>query len=187
MTHFVWLGGLFRNKQSVCVCLCACGYMFIDNLSVHSFTCAPLSNVSYWPPVMTPLCSSSTSQMVISLSGMPVTGTPLQLCVNTDPAVWSVINCGIISVAHIRGKHLERHSVQLWGRSQEPQTRFPTHASILGLWNTSRCFQSNHFWSFGEGGEMAYEMLIKQITYIRADMSLENVWGLNKVKSGTGL
>lgn len=81
-----------------------------------------------------------------------------------------------------RGKHLERQSDRLWGISQEPQTRFPPHVSILGLWNTSRCFQSNHFWSFGDGGGVAYEMLIKQITYIRGDVTRENEERINQNK-----
>lgn len=67
---------------------------------------------------------------------------------------------------HSKGKHLERHSD--WGVSQK--TCFPPHVSILGLWSTSRCFQSNHLWSFRkEGG--AYEILMKQITCIRVDVS----------------
>lgn len=40
------------------------------------------------------------------------------------------------------GKHVERLS----------ESRSPPDVSILGLWSTSHCFQSNHLWSWGRGG-----------------------------------
>lgn len=161
------LGGCFiTSGVCVCVCvrLCACGYMFIDRvLSLRSFIYAPLYHMSQsflsllhqsWSPV----CSKTPpARWCFSLSGKPPAGNLSHSC-NTRPAVCSVITqkClrrSSVSPWHtLEEKHLERHSDQLWGRSQEPQTCFPPHVSILGLWKTSRCFQSNHFWSFGEGG-----------------------------------
>lgn len=77
MTQFVWLGGLFHNKQSACMCLCAymlliicCQFSRLHTLPYqmfHSF----LSLLHRSCPQSAP---NSTSQVIFSLSGKPQAG-----------------------------------------------------------------------------------------------------------------
>lgn len=72
-------------------------------------------------------------------------------------------------LTHIRGKHLERHS------DCKAQAKRPVfHLMLLFSGSEIRhtVSKATTFDHLGNGGwVMAYEMLIKQITYIRGDVS----------------
>lgn len=96
MTQFVWLGGLFHNKQSVCVCVhagiclliicCRCSRLYtLPYQMVLSFL--SLLHQS-WPQ---PAPNSTGQVMFSSLSGEPQAGNLSQYPLSTDPAVYSVI------------------------------------------------------------------------------------------------
>lgn len=141
MTQNVWLGGvLFHNHEcmfvsvDVGVCILTVTYISLIYMLSYNLTASIMS-------LQQPATLSFLKLQVGDLSNMHLAAG---FVVKHE---WKHhFNAG---PRHSKGKHLERHSD--WGVSQK--TCFPPLVSILGLWSTSRCFQSNHLWSFRKGGE----------------------------------